>query len=285
MAIRKILVPLTGLPADRGALAAAFAAAKQCGAHVDGVFLRFDQRDAKLRFPEQLPAGLFDELASLIAGAEAREEQAGAGFEAARLAAQAAAVASPAPPSGAPTARWLGARPAERLIRDAPLADLVVLGRSAADDRHLAALRATVLTTSGRPLLLAPTAPAESLVGPAAVAWNGGAHAARAVAAALPLLTQASAVHVLTARTAKTRSSEGERLAEYLACHGIAAQFSVLSADDRPIGELLLRRAAEIGARLFVMGGQSRPRLHDLLFGGVTRHAFEAATLPVLIAN
>jgi nucleotide-binding universal stress UspA family protein len=74
-------------------------------------------------------------------------------------------------------------------------------------------------------------------------------------------------------------------LAEYLACHGIAAQFSVLSADDEPIGALLLHRAGDIGARLFVMGGQTRPRLHDLIFGGVTRYAFEAAPLPVLIAN
>jgi nucleotide-binding universal stress UspA family protein len=285
MIIRKILVPLTGLDADVPALDAAFAVARVHEAHVEAVFLRFDQRYDPPKFPDRLTPDVFDELATLIAYADEEQETARQHFEAAREASKASVAEAAATRPGGVTARWLGIRPAERILRDARLADLVVLGRSAKDDRGLAALRGTVLTTAGRPLLLAPALPPASVEGCAVIAWNGGTHAARAVAAALPLLREADSVHVLTAKTRKTRSSEGERLAEYLAWHGIEAQYRVLAPESEQVGAALLGEAQRLGAGLFVMGGQGQTRLRDFLFGGVTDYVFSHAPMPIFLAN
>jgi nucleotide-binding universal stress UspA family protein len=288
MVIRKVLVPLTGLEADASALAAAFLVARQHEAHVEAAFMRFDQRYDHPKLPDRLTPSLFDELATMVAYADAEQEAAFEDFETARQAANAILAdpsAQTAPTVGAATARWLGIRPAERILRDARLADLVVLGRSAHEDRRLAALRGTVLTTAGRPLLLAPPLPPTSIEGRVVIAWNGGTDAARAVAASLPFLHQAETVEVLTAKTRKTRSSEGERLAEYLAWHGIEAAARVLDPAAAPVGPALLREAEARGARLLVMGGQGQTRLSDFLFGGVTDYVFSHATMPVLIAH
>src|SRR4051794_7532461 len=203
MALRRIFVPLTGLPADRSALAVAFELARRHAARVDAGFLRFDQRYARPKFPERLTHDLFDELASIVEHGDEEEERARALFGEAR-----GEAGLPGRPPGTaepgPAAWWLGARPAERIVRDAKLADLVVIGRAEPDERRLAALRGSVLTTSGRPLLLAPaTLPPATLGGTIAVAWNGGTNATRAVAAALPLLERAERVAILTVTTPK----------------------------------------------------------------------------------
>jgi nucleotide-binding universal stress UspA family protein len=286
MAIRKVFVPLTGLAADRSALAAAFDVAKAHEARVEAGFLRFDQRYVRPKFPDRLTPDLFDELADLVAHTDTEEEAAATMFAEAR---EAAGLADRVPGSGKDAARgaaacWFGVRPAERILRDARLADVVVIGRAEPDEKRLAALRGTVLTTSGRPLLLAPPCPPLTLSGPVAIAWNGGTNAARAVAVALPFLERASRVDVLTVATARTRSSEGARLADYLACHGIDADRILIPPSAEPVGALLLRYCAELGSRLLVMGGQGRLSLSEYLLGGVTSQVFQQATIPVLAA-
>jgi nucleotide-binding universal stress UspA family protein len=284
MAIRRIFLPLTGLAADRSALAAAFDLARQHDARVDAGFLRFDQRYTRPKFPERLTHDLFDELASIIAHVDEDEERTQALFEEARDAAGLAARPPGALEAG-PAAWWLGARPADRILRDARLADLVVIGRSQSDERRLAALRGTVLTTSGRPLLLAPPQVPEPLRGTVVIAWNGGTNAARAVAAALPMLERAERVEVLTVTTSKTRSSEGDRLSEYLGCHGIAAERRLVPQGGEAVGPLLLKHAVNLGACLLVMGGEGHLSLSEYLLGGVTSHVFQNASMPVLAAH
>src|SRR4051812_39934877 len=178
MAIRRIFVPLTGLPADRSALAVALDVAKQHGARLDAGFLRFDERYTRPKFPDRLTPDLFDELASMVAQSNEDEQRARLAFDEACYEAG-VPVRPPAAALQGPSGGWLGARPAERVIRDARLADLTVVGRAPQDERRLAALRGTVLTTSGRPLLLAPPEAGETLRGTVAIAWNGGPNAAR----------------------------------------------------------------------------------------------------------
>jgi nucleotide-binding universal stress UspA family protein len=271
MGIRKILLPLTGDAADEPALAAAFGVATAHGALVDGVYLRFDQTFDRLSIRDRMPADLFDEVATLIAAADVEDAPAQRRFEERAARGQ---------------GRWLGTRPAQRIIRDARLADLAVVGRSPAEDRPLDALRGALLATSGRPLLFAPALPAGEVAGRVLVAWNGGANATRAVAAALPLLAAARSVHVVTVKTAKSRSGEAERLRDYLALHGVAAAAEVLRGpEDEAVGAGLLRRARELEVGLLVMGGTGQLRLANLLFGNVTSHMFAHAHLPVLLAQ
>src|SRR5260370_15017687 len=283
--IRRIFVPLTGGDGDIAALAAAFTTASQLAAHVDAALLRFDQRYVRPKLNEALPPGLFEEVATLLADHDAAEIQAHRRFDEAR-AAVAAPLAEEAPGPRGLSARWLGVRPAERIVRDGGLADLIVVGRQRPNENPRPnAIRRAALVTAGRPLLLAPEAPPPRIGSRVAIAWNGSTGASVAVAASLPFLVAADAVNVLTVKTARTRSSEGERLVDYLAWHGVKAEASVLHTNGDTVGAQLLRVAGTIGADLFVMGGYVQSRLQELLLGGVTGDVFSRATLPILIAH
>jgi nucleotide-binding universal stress UspA family protein len=289
--IRKIFVPLTGGDGDVPALTVAFAVARQQGSHIDAALLRFDQRYDRPKLDEQVPPGLFEEVATLLADHDAAEEEAHGRFEAARLAvgaplAEAAPDAPASPGRLGLSARWLGLRPAERIVRDGGLADLLVVGpQSASGNPRPNAIRRAALMTAGRPLLLAPPAAPVRVGGRVAIAWNGSTGAAQAVAAALPFLAAADSITVLTVKTARTRSSEGERLVDYLAWHGIKATAEVHKAASEVVGAQLLRRAGDCGADLLVMGGYVQSRLQEFLLGGVTGYVFGHAELPVLIAR
>ncbi len=283
--IRRIYLPLTGGDGDVPALAAAFTSARQLTAHVDAALLRFDQRYDRPKLDEALPPGLFEEVATLLADNDATELQTKHRFDEARSAAG-APLAEEAPGPLGLSARWLGVRPAERIVRDGGLADLIVVGPQRANDNPRPnAIRRAALVTAGRPLLLAPDAPPPRIGGRVAIAWNGSTGASAAVAASLPFLLAADAVKVLTVKTARTRSSEGERLVDYLAWHGVKAEANVLHAGGDTVGAQLLRAAGAFGADLFVMGGYVQSRLQELLLGGVTGYVFGHAALPILIAR
>src|SRR3546814_9555385 len=47
----------------------------------------------------------------------------------------------------------------------------------------------------------------------------------------------------------------------------------------------ILRHAREVGAQLVVAGGYGHSRMRQLVFGGVTRHLFEQADVPVLFSH
>jgi nucleotide-binding universal stress UspA family protein len=281
--IRRVFVPLTGSEGDLAALAVAFAVAVRLGAHVDAALLRFDQRYSRPKLSEPLPPGLFEEIASLLADHDADEIAARHRFEEAREAAD-APVAEQATRSGH-SGRWLGMRPAERIVRDGRLADLIVVGPTkTTENPRPNVIRRAALVTAGRPLLLAPSVPPGTVGKRIAIAWNGSTGGAQAVAAALPLLAKADAVHVLTVKTEKTRSSEGERLVDYLLWHDIAASATVLP-ERNSVGDLLLASAETLGADLLVMGGYVQNRLQELLLGGVTAYVFSHAKLPILVAR
>ena len=53
----------------------------------------------------------------------------------------------------------------------------------------------------------------------------------------------------------------------------------------RDPGEMLLSAARESEADLLVMGGCSRSRLREVVFGGVTRHVLRSASMPVLMSH
>src|SRR5690606_10698032 len=102
---------------------------------------------------------------------------------------------------------------------------LVPQGLAVAADRSLAE---AVLFGSGRPVLLYPDdrelAPGAG-VGKVAIAWDGSARAARAVADAMPLIVRAAQVRVFVAVGEKPQAKAGvaRDLLRHLAAHGVAA--------------------------------------------------------------
>ena len=165
-------------------------------------------------------------------------------------------------------------------------ADLIVAsrGKPGADADARSTLEAGLLGT-GRPLLIPGTsrrfsAGAEHV----AIAWKPIPQAARAVAAALPFLTRAKTVTVLTVDEDESRRNDADRLLDYLAWHGLKPTLKRLAADARRGPEALLAVAGN-GSDLLVMGGYGHARLREWVFGGFTQHILSDAPIPVLIAH
>ncbi|MCC6197958.1 MAG: universal stress protein [Burkholderiales bacterium] len=193
--------------------------------------------------------------------------------------------------------RWSWSAPAGRAIdaaiQHARYADLCVLGQPQADAPHAGFARDLahgVLMNAGRPALVVPHSNAvETIARTVLVAWKESRESARAVADALPLLKRAGEV-VVVSIAPPGEESDRERLADagvvaWLACHGIAARVRHEVAEDVDTGAFLLSRVADLGADLLVMGAYSRPRLSEIVLGGVTRTVLESMTVPVLMSH
>ena len=174
-----------------------------------------------------------------------------------------------------------------RVVRQARLADLVFVGRPVADSgAGYEDLINQILDGSGRPILVVPPRPTAAACGRIAIAWNGSAESARAVAAAMDLIGAAEAVDIIVAESARTPGSAGRRLCAYLACHDIRAGRHVLAdRRNRSAGEAILDKCAELKSDLLVMGAYTHTRLQERMFGGVTCHVMAHAQLPVLMAR
>ena len=178
-------------------------------------------------------------------------------------------------------------------ILHARYADLCILGQPRGDDPNSAFtsdLVHAVLMHAGRPALVVPYASAVASVGERVlVAWKETRESARAVADAMPFLERAREVVVVSISAAGEENAR-ERLADadiaaWLARHGVAAAVRHEVAEDVDAGSLLLSRAADFGADLVVMGAYSRPRLSEMVLGGVTRLMLESTTVPVLMSH
>ena len=143
------------------------------------------------------------------------------------------------------------------------------------------------LFESGRPVLLVPFVhKAPFALDRVLVAWDGSRTVARACGDALPFLTRAKRVEVVTvAESGLTREMPiGTDIAQHLARHDVKVEVKQI-ADGGGIAETLLSYAADAGADLLVMGGYGRSRLREFVLGGTTRGILEAMTLPVLMSH
>ena len=120
------------------------------------------------------------------------------------------------------------------------------------------------------------------------IGWNESIEALSAVRAALPLLTQADAVHVVVVDPPShgpSRSDPGGLLSQYLARHGVSTEIDVLSKTLPQVSDVLLRHAIDMDADMMVMGAYGHSRFREAIFGGATRNMLEQTTIPVLMAH
>lgn len=183
--------------------------------------------------------------------------------------------------------------PFDVAVHESRYSDLTVLGQPSRDQPDVAfhaELANAVLMGSGRPVLFVPFVGVEKTLGERIlIAWKDSRESARAVADALPLLKNAKRVHAV-AVTPETEESASERrtdrqVHDFLHRHSVEATVKRIFAADIDAGELLLSQAADIGADLIVMGGYSRPRITQLVWGGVTRLVLTTMTVPVLMSH
>jgi nucleotide-binding universal stress UspA family protein len=288
MTYKTILVPLCGSENDPVALKGAISVARDFDAHLVGLFVSLDPRDAVPMLGEGMSGAMVDEIMR-AAETESHNHRAAArrSFDAAVAE---AGFEMREVPGGveAPSASWreVVGRIEDVVPAEGRLADLIVCAHTSieADTQGYTTME-TALLGSARPVLLVPkTLPAE-IGHTVAVAWNGKTEATRAVAAALPFLRSAERTHVLTAETSVTEGATGRRIAQYLAWQGVNPELTILHPGSEPVGETVTKKAVELGADLLVMGGYGHSRMREMILGGVTRYVLNHAGLPVLMAH
>jgi len=144
------------------------------------------------------------------------------------------------------------------------------------------------LFQTGHPALLYPEdAAASPSFDTILVSWDFSQAASRTITGALPLLKRAKNIRVTTVRGEKDIpvTDTMRPLLDYLAAHGVAARADEIGTGGRPIGEVLLQRADEIGADLIVMGAFGHSRLQEFLLGGATKSVLAGTPRPVFMSH
>ena len=145
----------------------------------------------------------------------------------------------------------------------------------------------SVLFGSGGPVWLFPGEDATGHLESVAIAWDGSARAARAVRDSLDFLMMADQVSIAT--VLDTKGSEGlqsaDELGNYLRLYGIEPKIAVIAnppGDDE--GEPIRSFLASEQMELLVMGAFVHSRLHQTVWGGMTRSILENCPVPVMMS-
>ncbi len=292
MAIRTILVPVSGGASGDSALDAAIIVGRRAGSHVEALHVAPDPRDSVPILGEGANAAMMADLIEASArDAERRAERARAAFDVRVSAGSLLRVDAPPPADAATRALTVGwrrivGREDEVVASRGRLFDLIVVGRPG-DDADIApeTTLEAALMESGRPVLVSPPVLGQTLATRVAIAWNGSTSAARAVAAASSFLAKAQSVLILEGDGAAADGASADELAAMMAWRGIQPAIRRFRSDKGGIGHALLDAATAEGADLLVMGGYGHSRLREMIFGGATIDAMFASNLPLLMTH
>lgn len=288
MSFLKILVPVNGGARDASVLETAFALAQPFKAHVMALFVRVDPTDV-LPFGE-LP--LSPDFAQELVDAAADVELVAAN-SARSILAEAAAKANVklvgevqrCDTASASYHEMTGYLP-QVLSKVARLCDVVVFPEIRETDAHdISDGLYRVLVKAACPVLLSGSSPLKAVGHKVAIGWDNGVACARAMVAALPLLRLAEKIEILSVTEKSDADTEiGEALA-YLALHGVSATGHMIARKGKRVAEALLGAAGEGECDMIVIGGYSRGRMTEAMFGGVTQDIIWHAPMPTFMLH
>lgn len=290
MSIRSILVPVDGAHDNQAMLENAFELARVFNAHVEALHVRPDPRDAVPLFGEGLSGDMVEDM---ISSAD-KDSQNKAGalrkiFDDLCSSRDVPQVMEPGGGEDAITATWREqvGREDEVVAWRGRLADLVVIARPGEDSSPMRSLTMhATLFECGRPVLALPVAPSLKETGRVvAIAWNGTAQAARAVHAAMPIITRAYQVNVLTCESERTLPTAADELAQYLGWWGVTPKVVSFPPGAEGAGQAILDQAYALDADMLVCGAYSHSRLMQTVMGGVTSSLMDVANIPVFFSH
>ena len=147
-----------------------------------------------------------------------------------------------------------------------------------------------VVFSSGRPVIaLPPGWKGETLSRRVLVAWDGGREAARAVFDALPMLTKAEAVRIVSVqgfpREPVRQFTPADDISATLSRHGAKVEVQSFGSTRGSVKEELAIQALEFGADIIVMGCYGHSRMRERILGGVSRDMLKDMPGPLLLAN
>src|SRR5215813_4032131 len=263
MAIRKLLLPLTGTAAGEAALSTRLTIARQWNAHVTALHVRVDSRDVAPLAGEGLSGAMIEEMMSATEKESSDRAHAVRSMFERFVARQNVVVREAHPGLDHATASFASVtgREEDIVAQQARLADLTVVPHpDAGEDVSSSDALHAVLFDSGRPELISPRTAPSAIGNRICLGWNGTAESASAVYAALPWLQQAEAVRILSAEGYQRRGPAAPDLAAYLALHGVHADIVMFPSIRNSVGAGLLDAAHQFGCDLLSMGAYSHSR-------------------------
>ena len=177
------------------------------------------------------------------------------------------------------------------LVALAKTVDLAVLGQFSRETRTRTAFRPEEIAVAcGRPVLIVPYVGKFTTVGEQVlVAWDGTREAIRALNDALPLMAKAKIVTVMTVLAQQSEFEQAhaglQRAVRHLEHHGIPARAEESMRGDLAVSDVLLSRAADLGADMIVAGAYHHSQLREALMGGVSRDLLRHMTVPLLMSH
>jgi nucleotide-binding universal stress UspA family protein len=169
----------------------------------------------------------------------------------------------------------------------ARLSDLVIVDDAQSFLMLGRALIEEALFNTGRPALIVPQATAGFSARKIMIAWDHSSRAIRSVFDAMPFLTAAESVEVVSVINEKELAKEapGSDLAQLLHRHGVKAKDVTLAPHDRDAAKALRDHAQMSGAEMIVMGAYAHSWFRQLVWGGFTNAMLEAAPAPVFMSH
>lgn len=181
------------------------------------------------------------------------------------------------------------AEAAAAIEKSARCYDLTVIDRPESFVDVSAAIFETVLFGSGRPVLVAVPGRNPARIKRVLLAWDGSAHAVRALAAALALFPGLEEVIVLTVVGEKNLDElvPGSDIAAHIRRHAVKTAVACIDLDPpaEDAGAGILKFAKAKQAELIVMGGYGHSRFRELVLGGVTEYLSRKSDVPLLLVH
>lgn len=289
--MKSILVAVSGTSSDTAVLDAAYAVAAPLKAHIEFIHIplaAIDVADFNHHIEFARGGGLDAALSETLPRSKDAEARAHAHVTDFCTSRNIHRISEPSSIEHV-TASWTACPitpDVEGFMRATRTHDLTLIGRSAGKRSWSQNLLERVITDSGRPVLIIPIGTARLELDRIAVWWKDHGAAARAVTAALPILGAAGKVGVISVLEDddQTAESSGD-LARQLAWHGIEAATEVRGHDHRPTIDTLWSASLAGKSDMVVMGGFSRSRVREMIFGGCTQAVLEAAVRPVFLLH
>lgn len=164
--------------------------------------------------------------------------------------------------------------------------DMIVMPQPGALPRMPESVFETALFDSGRPVLVVP-AGFKGMVGKRILfSWNGSTESARAISLAMPVLSRAEAIDVMSVDgpSGMVPGPSAAEIAESLRRHGLNVTSQHVKSGNRSAGQTIVDTAIAGGADLILKGAYTQSRLRQMIFGGMTRHLILSSPLPVLFS-
>ena len=289
---RTVLVPQTGQSTDGKALEAAAVLMREGNGHMRCIYVHDDaaaiastiQTDA-MGVPVVTP----DLITMLEKEATAQRLQARKAFDS-FCKQNCIATTERDPNSGSLSASWseVSADVVATIASESSYHDAVVMARDGDFAKPSSHDIGSIVISSGRPVVLVPATWRPQPFHKISIAWKETPEAARAVAAALPILEKAREVSVFCAaedRELDVARKSAHDCGAYLKQHGIFSESRGLNADKADVSAVLLSEAMATGTDLLVLGAYGHSRLREFAFGGFTREALFNAPIPLFLMH